>query len=160
MVLIRPADFVGADAVRLTGEYHAELRQRFPSGYDPARGLPAAANDLRAPRGVFVIAWDESTAVGCGGLKTIDATTGEIKSMFVTQTHRKRGIAAAILAVLEQSARGMGFERVVLDTSEYLSEAIALYRRSGFVEIDPYNANDYATNWFEKRLRVEYGSSA
>jgi len=156
MVFVRPADFDGVDAVRLTGEYHAELRQRFPSGYDPARGLSAAADDLRAPSGIFVIAWDDSTPVGCGGLKTIDSTTGEIKSMFVTPTHRQRGVGAAILEVLEQSGHSMGFERVVLDTSEYLPEAIALYRRNGFFEIDPYNANDYATNWFEKRLRVEH----
>src|SRR5207253_4657843 len=58
-VVIRPADFGAVDAERLTGEYHAELRQRFPSDYDPAKGLPATANDLRAPNGVFVVARDD-----------------------------------------------------------------------------------------------------
>jgi GNAT superfamily N-acetyltransferase len=152
MVSIRPADFVGVDGARLTGEYHAELRRRFPSDYDPARGLPATARDLMAPSGLFLIAWDEVDAVGCGGLKTIDSMTGEIKSMFVMPTHRGRGIGAAILEALERAGRDMGFERVVLDTSEYLHEAIALYRRSGFVDIDAYNANHYATHWFEKHL--------
>jgi hypothetical protein len=41
---------------------------------------------------------------------------------------------------------------VVLDTSELLTEAIALYRKHGYVEIEPYNSNHYATHWFEKRL--------
>lgn len=152
MVSIGPGDFGSADAVRLTGEYHAELGRRFPADYDPASGLPATADALRPPSGIFLVARVDTTAVGCGGLKTIDSTTGEIKHMFLMPAYRGRGIGAALLEALEHEGQNMGFERLVLDTSEYLQEAIGLYQRSGFVETDAYNSNRYATHWFEKHF--------
>ena len=39
-----------------------------------------------------------------------------------------------------------------LETNRALTEAIALYRRSGYVEVDAFNAEPYAHHWFEKRL--------
>jgi hypothetical protein len=33
-----------------------------------------------------------------------------------------------------------------------LSEAIALYRKSGYLEVDAFNDEPYAQHWFEKRL--------
>jgi hypothetical protein len=41
---------------------------------------------------------------------------------------------------------------VRLDTGEHLTEAIALYRSSGYQEIDAYNDNPYAAHWCEKSL--------
>ena len=41
---------------------------------------------------------------------------------------------------------------VVLDTHVTLDAAIALYRSSGYVEIEPYNDNDDAGLWFAKPL--------
>jgi hypothetical protein len=40
-----------------------------------------------------------------------------------------------------------------LDTNRSLVEAIELYRRSGFVEVPPFNDEPHANHWFEKRLR-------
>ena len=39
-----------------------------------------------------------------------------------------------------------------LETNRALSEAIALYKRSGYVEVKPFNAEPYAHHWFEKML--------
>jgi hypothetical protein len=39
-----------------------------------------------------------------------------------------------------------------LETNRALTEAIALYRRSGYVEVDAFNDEAYAHHWFEKRL--------
>ena len=39
-----------------------------------------------------------------------------------------------------------------LDTNRTLVEAIAMYRRLGYVEIDAFNDEPYAHHWFEKRL--------
>jgi GNAT superfamily N-acetyltransferase len=152
MVVITPAAFDGPAGQELTAAYHQELRARFPADYDPARGLPATARDLTPPRGVFLVAQDRDLAIGCGGLKTLDAATGEIKHMFVRPTHRGQGIGAEILRALEHHGDEHGFSRLVLDTSEYLTEAVALYRRTGYLEIEPYNSNHYATHWFEKHF--------
>ena len=39
-----------------------------------------------------------------------------------------------------------------LDTNHVLTEAIALYRRAGYVEVPPFNDEHHADHWFEKRL--------
>jgi hypothetical protein len=39
-----------------------------------------------------------------------------------------------------------------LETNRSLTEAIALYRASAYVEVPPFNAEPYAHHWFEKRL--------
>ena len=56
---------------------------------------------------------------------------------------RGRGRPLATRALEEAAARG-GHRRGVLDTSGYLTEAIALYHRCGYVEIAPCNQNEYA----------------
>ena len=40
----------------------------------------------------------------------------------------------------------------VLDTNATLEAAQALYRSSGYGEIEPYNDNPNATHWFRKEL--------
>ena len=151
-MVISPAPFDGPEGRALTDAYHHELRERFPSDYDPARGLPATGAALTPPHGVFLVVRDDDLAIGCGGLRTLDADAGEIKHMFVQPSHRGRGIGGRILGALEAHGHELGMTRFLLDTSEYLTEAIALYRRSGYVEVEPYNTNHYATHWFEKRV--------
>jgi hypothetical protein len=43
-------------------------------------------------------------------------------------------------------------EIVRLETNRALKEAIALYTRSGYVEVDAFSSEPYADQWFEKRL--------
>ena len=44
---------------------------------------------------------------------------------------------------------------VRLDTNRALTEAIAMYRRSGYVEVERFNEERYAHHWFEKALPQE-----
>ena len=39
-----------------------------------------------------------------------------------------------------------------LETNRELTEAIAMYRRAGYVEVPPFNDEPFADHWFEKRL--------
>jgi hypothetical protein len=39
-----------------------------------------------------------------------------------------------------------------LDTNRALTEAIAMYRRRGYVEVPRFNDERYAHHWFEKPL--------
>ena len=94
----------------------------------------------------------DEIAVGCGGLKRINDTTGEIKRMWVHPDWRGLGLGRRLLAELEAAAERMGYARVVLDTNETLTEAIALYDRAGYYSIERYNDNPYAQRWFAKEL--------
>jgi ribosomal protein S18 acetylase RimI-like enzyme len=52
----------------------------------------------------------------------------------------------------EKHARQTGVRVIRLETNRTLREAIALYRRSGYVEVDAFNDEPYAHHWFEKKL--------
>ena len=143
----------GDDARAAMGRYFAELELRFAGGFDPGRG--GAAHDAAAmssPRGAFVVVRSDGDVVGCGGMSSIDAATAEIKRMWIDPEWRGVGLAARLLAHLEATAHRVGRARVVLDTNESLTEAIAMYHRFGYVPIARYNDNPYAHHWFEKRL--------
>ena len=132
--------------------YFGELDRRFRSGFDPGAADAADLDALRAPDGAFLLMRSDDATVGCGGLQRIDDRTGEIKRMWIDPHWRGLGLGGRLLARLEIVARGLGRERVVLDTNESLTEAIALYDRAGYHPIERYNANPYAQHWFAKDL--------
>ena len=147
MVSIEPEDPASADARWCLNHYFAELADRFEEPFDPGRTLPADAGDLVPPAGVFLIARINGQPAGCGALKN-----GELMRMWVDRPHRGLGIAARILDALEEQARALGHETVRLYTNRALSEAKAMYRARGYMEIPRYNDDPYANHWFEKRL--------
>jgi DNA-binding MarR family transcriptional regulator/GNAT superfamily N-acetyltransferase len=133
--------------------YFAELDERFGSGFDPGDGGAAAdAAALRPPLGAFLVMSSDGRPVGCGGVQTIDARTAEIKRMWIDPAWRGLGLGRRMLERLEAAARGLARARIVLDTNETLTEAIAMYEQAGYRSIERYNDNPYAQRWFEKSL--------
>lgn len=151
-VEIRMADPAGAEAQACIGAYLDELDARFETGFDAARSVSANPHELVPPQGVFLLAWLDGTAIGCGGLKVLGEGTGEIKRMWVAPEARGLGVAQRLLDALEGHARALSLLCVKLDTNRTLVEARALYARNGYREIPAYNDNPYADHWFEKRL--------
>jgi len=130
--------------------YFAELAARFPAGFDPTGYL--APDDYNPPRGRFFLAMSGETVTACGGLVWIDDAVAEIKRMWVDPAARGRGLATRLLTFLEATALETGRSTVRLDTNPVLLEAIAMYRKNGYADIERYNDNPYAGLWFEKRL--------
>jgi DNA-binding MarR family transcriptional regulator/GNAT superfamily N-acetyltransferase len=157
MIAIAPADPGGADARWCLAHYFAELGERFERGFDPGRTLPADGKDLVPPSGAFLLARFNGQPAGCGALKALDSEHGEIMRMWVDRAHRGLGIAARILAALEQQAVANGHRAVRLYTNRSLREAKAMYGARGYVEIARYNDDPYADHWFEKQLAGRRG---
>ena len=109
------------------------------------------ADDFRPPHGLFLLARLGPTAAGCVSLRRHDATTGEVKRLWVAPAARGQGIARALMTALESHARALKMTRLILDTNAALTEALALYRATGWTEIPPYTGPP-ADAWFEKRL--------
>lgn len=151
-VHLRVVDPTSGPATAALGEYYAELDRRFPGGFvpdPPAHGADA----LRAPGGAFVVATSDGAPVACGGLRRLDGSTGEIKRMWVAPSWRGAGLGTRLLRRLEDEARRLGHTRIVLDTNRVLTEAVAMYGRAGYREIEAYNHdNPYAEAYFEKTL--------
>ena len=152
LVEITVEDAAGPDAQRCLAAYYAELRVRFDDGFDPALGLPAGAPEMSPPAGLFVVGRLRGEPVACGGLKLHGREPAEIKRMWVAPAARGLGVARRLLAALEDQARQRGITTVLLETNKNLTEAIALYRSSGFVEVPPFNDEHYAHHWFQKHL--------
>ena len=86
----------------------------------------------------FAVARDGSgQAIGCGAV-VLYAGYGELKRMYVTQASRGQGVARAVLAVLERSARDAGCTSFRLETGPYQAEALAFYAGSGYAMCERY----------------------
>ena len=85
-----------------------------------------------------VVAYIEGTPVGCGCYKKYDATTVEIKRMFVNKAFRGQGISKMILRELEAWAKEDNYESAILETGVKQTEAIGLYQKSGYNGIENY----------------------
>lgn len=134
--------------------YFEELAARFEAGFDPSRSISAAAEELTPPLGYFVLATLSGEPVGCGALKC-HAAFGEIKRMWVAPSARGLGLGKRILLRLEELARERQLPLLRLETNKTLTEAQSLYRRNGFREVPPFNAEPYAHHWFEKSLSAD-----
>lgn len=88
--------------------------------------------------GEVVVAYSNNAAIGCGAIKVYAERTAEIKRMFVMPENRGKGVAGEILGELENWAREMNFEECILETGFKQPEAIALYKRRGYVVIPNY----------------------
>ena len=146
------ADPTSADAKRCLDSYYAELDERFESGFDRGATRQIAASELRPPSGLLFLAYLGKEAVACGALKFHDGRVGEVKRLWVAPKARGIGLGRRLLATLERSAKKSGVKVVHLDTNRALTEAISLYKSSGYVEFEPFNDERYAHHWFEKRI--------
>jgi GNAT superfamily N-acetyltransferase len=112
---------------------NAELEERYPE--EGANHFRLDAAEVSDGRGAFLVAYLDGRPVGCGAVRRNEPEVAEIKRMYVVPEARGRGIARHVLNELEAEARRLGVRRVVLETGLRQAEALALYRRAGFVEI-------------------------
>jgi GNAT superfamily N-acetyltransferase len=151
-IVIESADARSDEVRALLDAYFSEIGAAF--GYDDSHAAPAEPEDFTPPAGRFLVVRESAdrTARGCGGVRLLDATTAEIKRMWLHPAIRGRGAGRALLAALEAEAVALGARRGVLDTNATLESALALYRTTGWVEVAAYNRNEAATHWFAKDL--------
>ena len=103
---------------------------------------------LKRPEVTFFAAWEDEQLLGCGALRELTASHGEIKSMRTAPGHLRKGVAAALLRHMLGLAGERGYRRVSLETGSgaAFEPAIALYARFGFVKgaaFGDYIASDF-----------------
>ena len=150
------AEDPASDAARhAVDAYYRTLDDRFEGGFQPEFSLPAADAALRAPSGRFLLATLKERVVGCVGVTTEDEAQAEIKRLWVSPGVRGLGLGRRLLAAAETAAASLGASLVRLETNGSLTEAISLYRASGYDEVSPFNDEPYAHHWFEKPLQLK-----
>lgn len=154
MVDFRPTPVTDPVAARLLTDYFAERSRDFPAHLGTYRTPTPDAAAFVPPLGEFLVAWDGAAAIGCGGVRRIDAAeavvTVEVKHLWVDPAGRGRGLGGHLLDALERRAIELGATRIVLDTNASLTAAAGLYASRGYRDIPPYNDNPNATNWYAK----------
>ena len=107
---------------------------------------------MRPPKGLILVASLLAEPVACGALLFHEGEPPYIKRMWVAKRVRGLGLGRRLLEELEARAAETGSPLVHLETNGTLTEAIAMYRSAGYVEVEPFNDESYAHHWFEKRL--------
>lgn len=150
--VLRVVDPACADAQRCLRAYFAELDRRSESGFDATMGISAHPHELREPSGAFVIAYQRGEPIGCGAVKHHADAPSEIKRMWVAETARGLGLGRRLLDMLEALAGEHGAPATRLETNRTLTEAIAMYRSAGYIEVPAFNDEPFAHHWFQKTL--------
>ena len=109
---------------------------------------------LNAPDVTFWSIWDEGALLGCGALKALSSTQGEIKSMRTHADHLRKGVGAAMLKHIISEARQRGYVRLSLETgsTDAFSPARALYEAFGFEYCPPFS--EYVEDPFSRFMTL------
>ena len=149
---IRPADPDAPEALACQQAYFDEILARVAVARPEYFPLPdPGADSYRPPQGRFLIAWSDDLPVACVGLRALEGKMAEVKRLWVHASARGQGLSRRMMAAIEDEARGVGYQRLRLDTNSALTEAIALYRATGWTDIPPYTTPP-ADVWMEKPL--------
>ncbi|MBB3177580.1 GNAT family N-acetyltransferase [Variovorax sp. Sphag1AA] len=111
---------------------------------------------LRQPDISFWTVWEGVELLGCGALRALSSTHGEIKSMRTAEAHRGRGVARAVLDHIVAEANSRAYQRLSLETGsvEAFAPAHRLYESFGFARCGPFGdyVEDPNSLFMTKRL--------
>jgi GNAT superfamily N-acetyltransferase len=134
---IRVLDYNSAIAQQMLAKALADLAARYGGSGDDS---PIAASEFEPPDGAFLVAFLDGRPVGCGGWRSFgdDGKIAELKRLYTVPEARGRGVARAVLAAVENSARQYGRRRLILECGDKQPEAIAMYEKLGYERIEDF----------------------
>jgi ribosomal protein S18 acetylase RimI-like enzyme len=101
--------------------------------------LAALPGKYAPPAGALLLARDDGgAAIGCVGVRALEAGCCEMKRLFVSPGGRGLGLGKALAAAVIEAAKGLGYREIRLDTLPTMTRALELYRRLGFTPVAPY----------------------
>jgi putative acetyltransferase len=156
-VVLRLASWDHPDGVALRAAQRADITERYGADLEPGH-RPTAADIA-----VFVIAYDAAagTPIGCGGFRDLpgEPPTVEIKRMYVRPDFRGRNVGRIVLRDLEVRAQQRGAARVRLETGDRQPEAVRLYERAGYLQIDQFGdyVGEPTSRCYERLLESSNG---
>lgn len=102
---------------------------------DSEPGTAPSAADISC----YLMARDaQGNALACGALRQLDATSAEVKRMYVRPEMRGSGLSTTILRALETTALERGWTTLKLETGRVMPAAIRFYTREGYEPIAPF----------------------
>ena len=94
------------------------------------------------PEGRLYIVKSDDKYCGCIALRKTEAGICEMKRLYLTKDTRGKGLGRKLVSKIIQDAKETGYIKMRLDTiKEKMPNAVELYKKFGFVEIEPYYNN-------------------
>ena len=140
------------DVRALLAQHFTEMR----AGSPPSACHVLPVDGLKVPEIRFFTLREDGRLLGCGALKRLEASHGEVKSMRTADDALGRGVGRYLLDHITEVARRDGIGRLSLETGSTAQFAAAnrLYEREGFERCGPFG--DYAdtawTRFFTKEI--------
>lgn len=102
----------------------------------------------------LAVAYEDGIPIACGAWKRLDATTAELKRLFVLPEFRRNGAARRMIASLEENAVSAGIRHMLLETAVDTTDSHKLYLSAGYRIRDYYGSPAGAENClcFHKEL--------
>ncbi len=140
-LVVRRHDFEDPVVRPMLDRLDHELKSQTPDG--GTNFITIAPEHVEGANGAFFIAWVDGRPLACGAWRRIDddagrADTAEVKRMWADPDARGMRLGAAVLATAQSSALEQGITELRLETGEYLTAAVGLYRRFGFTACPPW----------------------
>lgn len=106
------------------------------------------------PDGRLYVAKVNNEVAGCIALKNIDNERCEMKRLYIKPKFRGKKIANKLVQTIIDDSKKIGYKIMLLDTFPFLEDAIQLYKKFGFYEIEQYN-NSPMENCIYMRLDLD-----
>lgn len=132
-VTIEKSDPRDPRTAALLEAHHALMQSLFPVDSNHFLGVDA----LCEPEITFLIACEGEEHLGCGAVAN-HGDHGEIKSMYVADSARGKGVSSLILTALIEDARAAKLPKLYLETGDSLRAAHGLYEKFGFTYCGPF----------------------
>lgn len=153
-IIFEEVDY-GSDIAReCLSAFAAELSKRLDLDFDLRQSGDPELSQMAHPHGTFIVARIGETPLGCVGVKGDGRKSAEIKRMWITPAGRGLGLARRLMITAETAALDLGIDTLRLDTNSSLFEAVNLYRKMGWSEIERFNDDPYPDLFFEKKLEI------
>ncbi|MFD0926302.1 GNAT family N-acetyltransferase [Williamsia deligens] len=94
--------------------------------------LEYPATQFAPPDGGLVVGLIDGVPVAGGAFQRYDAHTAELKRIWTSAGHRRRGLGRLVVAELERHVAAAGYRDVFLTTGWRQPEAVALYVAAGY----------------------------
>ncbi|MDY2812422.1 MAG: GNAT family N-acetyltransferase [Dorea sp.] len=85
-----------------------------------------------------IVVYENNVLVGAGSIRYYDEINVELKRIYISPAFRGQGLGTKLVSLLIEWAKELGYQRVLLETGEKLTESVALYKKLGFERIPNY----------------------
>ncbi|RVV98580.1 GNAT family N-acetyltransferase [Mesobaculum littorinae] len=151
-IVFEEVDYSSELATKCLNAFAAELSRRLNLIFDLKKSGDPELSQMQHPHGTFVVASLGAMPLGCVGVKGNGGPLAEVKRMWIAPAARRLGLGRRLMTKAEDAARALSITTLRLDTNSTLFEAVSLYKRMGWTEIERFNDDPYPDIFMEKHL--------